>query len=407
MKKWIPILVIAALLLPVGAFAHTEGDPFKTDLIADGGTWYEGEGRMGTDAGDVLVWNDTGYLYVKYLTTEDWCLTETHLHVADSLAGIPQKNGNPPPGKFDYAMEHDCVTEYTYPIDLNGWTPGTGLYIAAHAVVWDKTSETSTAVFSSTNTDITEVNGTPSPGKAFLAMEPFNYPSCVSYTPDDTNKSLWDDGIGLAAFNFFSAAPAADWIWNTANPENPILGDVVKFQETFSVPGLPVGGTLYVTADNAYKAMLNSTDVGSAQLGPGFSGTLKETLVTPPPQQGDWGVASQGWQSVETYPLSGLVSGENSLMITAANEYMWNDIGYSGPDYYYGSFDPSGGSVNPDPFPGTGIGGTTEGDGYCRNPAGLIFKATVNYYARSETAWGDGPGFSGKNWAMYFEYTVQ
>jgi hypothetical protein len=381
-----------------GAVAHTEGEPLVQDLIADGG-----DASSAVDVGDVLVWNGAGNLYVKYVIDDpDWCITQTHLDVATLLSLIPQKNGNPIPGHFDYADMHDCVTEYTYTVPLNGWTVDTALFIAAHAVVWDKTSETSTTVFSSTNTDITEVNGTPVTAKAVSANEPFSYPTCAAYTPDDTNKSVWDNGIG-SAFNTFAAAPAADWIWNVLNPEHPILGDWVKFQETFSVPGLPVGGTLYITADNGYKAMLNGTDVGSAQLGPGFPGTLRETVSTPPPQQGDWGVASQGWQSVEAYSLSGLVSGENSLMITATNEYMWNDGGYSGPDYYYGNWNPPGGSVNADPSPGTGIGG----DGICRNPGGLIFKATMDYYARSETAWGAGSNFSGRNWATYISYTVQ
>jgi hypothetical protein len=41
------------------------------------------------------------------------------------------------------------------------------------------------------------------------------------------------------------------------------------------------------------------------------------------------------------------------------------------------------------------------------NPTGLIYKAEVEYYAREETAWGDGFDFDGKNWATYFTYEVQ
>jgi hypothetical protein len=92
-------------------------------------------------------------------------------------------------------------------------------------------------------------------------------------------------------------------------------------------------------------------------------------------------------------------------VIVAANEYMWNTTDqYQGKDYYYGSYDPSGAPVNADPFPGYGIGI----DNICRNPGGLIFKATVDYYADGETAWGDGIRFTeDKNWATYFSYTVQ
>ena len=112
---------------------HTEGDPFTTDLIADGG-----DETSAIDVGDVLVWNDGDYLYVKYVITDsDWCLTETHLHVFldnDEYTDVPQKNGNPPPGQFDYKEEHECVPDYTYEIPLI-WDPEAPLFIAAHAVV--------------------------------------------------------------------------------------------------------------------------------------------------------------------------------------------------------------------------------------------------------------------------------
>ena len=100
------------------------------DLIAGGGN-----PKSEVDVGDVNVWNDGDYLYVQYVVdAPGWCLTETHLHVAMSMEAIPQKNGNPPPGQFDYKTEHACVTEYTYEIPLE-WTPCTDLYIAAHADV--------------------------------------------------------------------------------------------------------------------------------------------------------------------------------------------------------------------------------------------------------------------------------
>lgn len=128
-----PILaLVLALGLTVPVVAHTEDDPDVTDLIAGGGN---PESAM--VAGDVNVWNDGDNLSVQYVTTGGWCLTETHLHVATFMDGIPQRNGNPVPGQFDYPMEHDCVTQYTYTIPLDeGWVPcETYLYIAAHAVV--------------------------------------------------------------------------------------------------------------------------------------------------------------------------------------------------------------------------------------------------------------------------------
>lgn len=140
MKKFLlPILVIVlALGLTMGvAMAHTEAAPFVTPLIAG----------QNIDAGDVIVWNDAGNLYVKYDTgpfdaTHDWTLLETNLAVAESLEGIPQTNkGNPKVGKFPWKEEYDSsqgVTEWTYTIELaaNGFDVDDVLYIAAHAVVF-------------------------------------------------------------------------------------------------------------------------------------------------------------------------------------------------------------------------------------------------------------------------------
>jgi len=96
--------------------------------------WWENKMKVG----EVWIWNDGDYLYVKYITTYfgDWELTETHLAVAEYFADIPQtKSGNPKVGNFPYKMMHDPpVTEYTYMIPLT-WAPGTILYIAAHAIV--------------------------------------------------------------------------------------------------------------------------------------------------------------------------------------------------------------------------------------------------------------------------------
>jgi hypothetical protein len=115
--------VVAAAVSVVTA--HTQYDPFVTDLIA---------GRD-TDAGEVLVWNDADNLYVKYVTAGDWCLRETHLHVATALADIPQtKSGNPKPGKFDLKASHYCAAETVYVLPLT-WATDTELYIAAHAEI--------------------------------------------------------------------------------------------------------------------------------------------------------------------------------------------------------------------------------------------------------------------------------
>ncbi|MFO7968031.1 MAG: hypothetical protein R6U44_10585 [Archaeoglobaceae archaeon] len=119
--------------------AHTEDDPYTTDLLAG----------QDMDVGNVTVWNDATNLYVKYVVDkEGWCMTETHLHVAESADEIPQteakgkgngdSGGNPIPGQFEYTNDtHQCITEYTYEIPLDNFDVNCSedLTIAAHAVV--------------------------------------------------------------------------------------------------------------------------------------------------------------------------------------------------------------------------------------------------------------------------------
>ena len=130
MKKLFNLVIVSLFLfvVPVAALAHTAEDPFVTDLVA---------GRH-IDVGEVLVWNDADHLYIKYVTSKHWCLTETHLHVATSLKGIPQtKKGNPIPGKFEYKSNLSaCTQELLYKIPLDPqWECDAVLYIAAQAVV--------------------------------------------------------------------------------------------------------------------------------------------------------------------------------------------------------------------------------------------------------------------------------
>ena len=87
------------------------------------------------DAGTVEIGNDGTNLYVTFSTTGNWLIAETHVHVATSMEDIPQRNGNPIPGQFDYKTNHDpAVNTFTYTIPLI-WDAGTDLVIAAHAAL--------------------------------------------------------------------------------------------------------------------------------------------------------------------------------------------------------------------------------------------------------------------------------
>jgi len=68
---------------------------------------------------------------------DDWQLSETHLAVSPTLAGIPQRNGNPVPGQFPLKGKYnpprsDTDPPVTYTLPLPAAT-GT-LYVAAHGV---------------------------------------------------------------------------------------------------------------------------------------------------------------------------------------------------------------------------------------------------------------------------------
>ncbi len=88
-----------------------------------------------TDVGDLNVYEEDGFLYVEYKTDSGWLMSETHLHVATNLDDIPQANGNPIPGQFEFKREYSPKTDFdVYKISLSNFDSGT-LYIAAHAVV--------------------------------------------------------------------------------------------------------------------------------------------------------------------------------------------------------------------------------------------------------------------------------
>jgi hypothetical protein len=94
-------------------------------------------------SGTVTVSNDALNFYVRYTTTSPWVISEAHLAIADSLAGIPQtKKGNPIPGHFSNSAIFDPeVTDYTFTVPRGATSVGQTVYIAAHAVVQAPSSQ--------------------------------------------------------------------------------------------------------------------------------------------------------------------------------------------------------------------------------------------------------------------------
>jgi len=138
MKK-ITTILIAGIMLVVLTFTVA----FTNMDVKDSATVFDLIAGQNIYAGSVTVWNDTDNLYVKYETIDSFCITETHLDVESSLDEIPQKNGNPIPGQFNYKSTNDCVSSFTYTVPLPKDT--CDFYIAAHAVVKKENGGTETA----------------------------------------------------------------------------------------------------------------------------------------------------------------------------------------------------------------------------------------------------------------------
>jgi hypothetical protein len=127
MKKLVIVLSLVALMVAI----------FPAGVQAAAG--YRLVAGQNQIVGHVFVENDATNLYITFDAKFElgFCLNETHLHVADLWSDIPQNNGNPTPGQFDYKGEHNCVdtVSYTVPIDSLDANGDGQVTIAAHAVV--------------------------------------------------------------------------------------------------------------------------------------------------------------------------------------------------------------------------------------------------------------------------------
>ena len=328
-KKLFSTLILVTLLASVLPSLPVMASPavLQFDLIADGGS-----AATAVDVGDVLVWNDEEYLYVEYVT-DGWYISEVHLEVKTALGNIPQKNGNPIPGKFTYGEKGLWTMDYEFdPIPLS-WPADTQLYIAAHAKVWEAASLTSMSVVSAPGVSV--------------------YGPSSSYHP--VGDFVWgtsNPAVATWVHTSWPSIPGATWISTAYDNEFPRPDSWRWFRDTFNVPGYPKSGNIVAaTSDNAEEVYLNGVLVGS-------DGEVQGPFID-----------NQEWQTILNYPIAPQM-GSNTLDFIVRN-------------YAYGTDDPH------------------------VNPTGLIYKASVEYYAREETAWGAGTGFSGKNWATYFTYTVQ
>jgi len=166
----------------------------------------------------------------------------------------------------------------------------------------------SMVIVSDTNTMVAEVNGQSiTPHAAVLAWVHGNWWSSLSYKfgyPDNDARWIWETE--------YTDDPGSNW------PED---GRVVRFERTFTIPCSPRGATLDITVDNGYTVWINGNLVGCAQVDSGGAdpciGWETSDLTEPY-------VHTSGWQTVKHYTIDStdLVTGENVLVILAANEHM-------------------------------------------------------------------------------------
>jgi len=348
MNRFLRILIIvglAFLWFPGTASAHTAEEPFVTDLIAGGGNE-----ASAMDVGDVLVWNDGSFLYVKYaLADSEWCITETHLQIATVLSAIPQKNGNPIPGKFIYSNDHPCISSWVYKVPIT-WGVGTEVLVAAHAVV--------------------EKSG----GLTGFEM----------MLPDQVSMVVYFPGVTYGAPSYFDVMVGGGTILDGMHDGWCVdvhagLGFTLPYTSlvfsSYSYEGLPVGRVAIPTNFDLVNYVLNRHYVG--QVSP--SGGLYTF--------GD--VQRAIWWLVEGSDCNGCFTGPWAQ--SHVDEILTDA-------YLYGEgYEPSCGGVLAIILEPSSVWGQI-----------LIIEVPApcgeDVY---ETAWGDGFDFPGANWATYFKYIIQ
>jgi hypothetical protein len=349
MKKIMRVLIMTSLLfalISTPAFAHTEGDPFTTDLIAGGGNE-----ASAIDVGDVLTWNDGEYLYVKYVITDiDWCIVETHLQVATQLDTIPQKNGNPIPGKFTYNDSHACVSNWLYQIPIT-WDVGTNVQIVAHAVV-EKPG--GMAGYELTLPDQVTMMVIASPGDVYGAPSYFD----VAVSGGTMLDGLYDSYCVDRHAGLYLDQPYNALVFSS-----------------YSYEGLPPGRVAIPTNFDLVNYILNQHYVGKESPSGGIYNF--------------WEVQRAIWKLIEDTDCSDCWTGPWTQ--SHVDEIVEDALTYGE------GFQPACGDVLAIillPWPEWGQIIIIEVPAPCMEN---IF----------ETAWGDGSDFPGANWATYITYGIQ
>ena len=160
------LALIMMSLFPVAALASGSHDKFSYDKIWTSKSWFKSDvkkARSGKKCskkqcdtslsvplyvegdkriGKVTVRLENGDLKVRYQVKEGWYIKQTHLDLSENLETLHfNADGSPNLKAYPYKSKHFTpVKSADYTINANQWPLGTGLFIAAHAVVVNKSN---------------------------------------------------------------------------------------------------------------------------------------------------------------------------------------------------------------------------------------------------------------------------
>jgi len=380
---------------PYGTFTICDYDTTE-ELIADGG-----DPSTAIVVGSVHIWNEGDTLYVQYLITDpDWVITETHLHITTDPALFPMKNGNPIPGHFEYKMVHDPpVTEYTYSKDISSWR-GQTLYVAAHAVVMDISCYQTGVVYGIQRSTgkvwgIDVVSGTA--WEEFQTITP--PPSTIS--PNGLGYDAVTERMYYVDYRT-GALPETLYFWDYGTATEYLAGELAnqiaaadcfngKYYYIASYPGTDDLYEVSFNPDGTIAACVKIADISGNMHAWTFDGDIavKDGVVY------GWGRCSiHATFEFFTYDLVSMVftlynvAYQNSLQLAFGSNGELYGHRSGAPGAFY-TIDTTSGAVTlvtPTPIPA---------NLYTDCASGMICEPYT------ETAWGDGASFPGKNWATY------
>ena len=380
----------------------TKGGP--TESEAESFPLYAGQDW---EVGEVLVWNDDTRVCVKYrlfdgtgedpenVVGEGWGIYETHVDAATSLEGIPQKNGNPPPGKLRYG-EDDLTGEamagpYCIPFeDIIGFTEeldlcGTPIVIAAHAVVKKEIITFDTCM---------------------IDFEEFSEYDDISSVATDCGEVLFR----MVDYTPLMSLSVGDTATLTIKSDLPIIAEenTMRTDDYY--------GLVAFTSDlNGMKDDLVLDDSGTGAGGKMLTDALDDTQIP---------LLRHAYTKYQAI----LVDVSNVLNVDTLN-FVGIDLDHK-ELWHFQYFDENDvliADVTVGPGTGAGDGKAYQtfftdpkiskvaiwGEQNLNIPDRLGFAidnievTTKTVTVQKETAWGDGFGFPGANWATYFTYTVQ